>query len=114
VFDDYPFVLSQVLPHPIVVVQGRPTSRARPSTTPAATSPTFFSQAVTGNVALLELKTPSARLLGAKYRPGVHLPSGALVVRSLRCWRNATPWSASGGFLKATRAAYSVSVRPAS
>ena len=78
-FDDSPFVLSQVLPHPIVLVRGKAYVGGKTiDNTGGQITDYLLSQAATGNAALLELKTPTAKLLGAEYRNGVYAPSADL------------------------------------
>lgn len=74
--NDYPFVLSQVLPHPIVVVGEKAyVGGKRIDNRGGQVTDFLLAQTVSSNVALLELKTPVTTLLGRKYRDGVYPPS---------------------------------------
>jgi hypothetical protein len=78
-FDDSPFVLSQVLPHPVVLVRGKAYVGGKTiDNSGGQITDYLLSQAITGNAALLELKAPTAKLLGGEYRNGVYPPSGDL------------------------------------
>ena len=78
--DDSPFVLSQVLPPPIVVVRDKAYVGGKTLDNSSGQLTDFLlAQAATGNVALLELKTPVTKLLSSRYRAGVFPPSRDLV-----------------------------------
>jgi hypothetical protein len=74
-FDKYPFIVSQVLSHPVVVAQGKAYVGGKTFRDQGGEIvDLLLSNQLTGNIALLELKTPGTRLTGRKYR-GVFPPS---------------------------------------
>jgi hypothetical protein len=79
-FDQYPFIVSQVLAYPIVVVEDKAYVGGKTIADAGGHIVDFLlAHQLTRNVALLELKTPTTKLLrGTPYRGGVYGPSGDL------------------------------------
>ena len=75
-FDQYPFVVSQVLSYPVVMVRGKAYVGGKTvDDTGGQVVDYLLSHQLTNNAALLELKSPTTRLLGGRYRQGVYPPS---------------------------------------
>jgi Domain of unknown function (DUF4263) len=79
-FDQYPFIVSQVLAYPIVVVEDKAYVGGKTIADVGGHIVDFLlAHQLTRNVALLELKTPTTKLLRwTPYRGGVYGPSGDL------------------------------------
>lgn len=79
-FDQYPFIVSQVLAYPIVVVEDKAYVGGKTIADTGGHIVDFLlAHQLTKNVALLELKTPTTQLLrGTPYRGGAYGPSSDL------------------------------------
>lgn len=78
--ESQPFVFEQVFSLPIVVIHGKAYVGGKTvSNTGGHVADFIFKNAVTNVVGLIEIKTPSTRLLGAEYRSGVYNLSTELV-----------------------------------
>lgn len=85
-FNEHSYVLSQVFAVPVVFIQ----EKAYMGGTMLDRSggkylDYLFAAEVSSEVLLVEIKTPTARLLGGEYRSGVYGPSRNWVARSYRC-----------------------------
>lgn len=77
--EQYPFVVSQVLAYPVVILRGRAFVGGKTlDNSGGHVVDLALAHRLTKNIALLELKTPVTKLLGRQYRTGVFPPSTAL------------------------------------
>ncbi len=79
-FSENPFILSFALGYPLILVQDQASVGGRKFSTSGAKVADFLTKnPVTDNVALIEIKKPSTRLLqSSEYRSGVYGPSAKL------------------------------------
>lgn len=78
-FFDNPFILSLTFGLPIVALGGRVSVGGRKfNGTGNKIADFLYRNALTDNITLIEIKTPSAKLLGTEYRSGVFSPSPEL------------------------------------
>ena len=86
-FNDHSYVLSQVFAVPVVFVQEKAyMGGMKLDRTGGKYLDYLFAAEASSEVLLVEIKTPTARLLGAEYRSGVYAPSpelGGAVVQAL-------------------------------